>query len=207
MSHLRTIPLPGVKLGDVVRTGERAVLAAEALVVEMLDDPGDRVFLVGVDRAGVQAGRVEAVVARRRHVLEHRQRWPSRRRAGRPRARTRRRRARSSEWQAATHALQPEQRSRSTSKASCWPGPGGLAGSKCRVVPALKRLDRVLVKLRESLDGAQVALLGQERVDRAGRARPVSHDIDPGSATATEPTSSLKLIGTRTDSASYGRRT
>ena len=33
-----------------------------------------------------------------------------------------------SEWQAATHALQPEQRSRSTSKAYCCPGPGGFAG-------------------------------------------------------------------------------
>ena len=72
-------PLARVELGDIVRTGERAILAADALVVEVLDDPGERVLLVGVDRAGVQAGRVEAVVARRRHVLEHRQRPPCRR--------------------------------------------------------------------------------------------------------------------------------
>ena len=62
--------LARVKLRHVVRAGERAVLAAEALVVEVLDDPGDRVLLVGVDRAGVQAGRVEAVVAGRRDVLD-----------------------------------------------------------------------------------------------------------------------------------------
>ena len=122
--------LARVKLGDVVRAGERAVLAAEALVVEVLDDPGDRVLLVGVDRAGVQAGRVEAVMARRGHVLQHRQASavpPTSRPTSRqdsPSSRP------FSEWQAATHALQPEQRSRSTSKANCWPGPGGLAGSK-----------------------------------------------------------------------------
>ena len=63
-----------MELGHVVRAGERAVLAADALVVEVLDDPGDRVLLVGVDRAAVEAGRVEAVVAGRGHVLEHRQR-------------------------------------------------------------------------------------------------------------------------------------
>ena len=65
--------MPAWILRDVVGTGQRAVLAAEALVVEVPDDPGDRVLLVGVHRAGRQAGRVEAVVAGGRHVLEHRQ--------------------------------------------------------------------------------------------------------------------------------------
>jgi hypothetical protein len=35
-------------------------------------------------------------------------------------------------WQAVTQALQPEQRSRSTSKAYCSPGRGGLAGISSR---------------------------------------------------------------------------
>src|SRR5262245_23910210 len=45
-------------------------------------------------------------------------------------------------------------------------GTGWARREQCRVISALKRLDLVLVKLRESLDGAQVALLGQERVDQ-----------------------------------------
>ena len=53
-----------MKLGDVVRAGERAVLAAEALVVEVLDDPRDRIFLISIDRAGAQTGGVEAVMTR-----------------------------------------------------------------------------------------------------------------------------------------------
>ncbi len=120
-------PLAGVEPGGVVRTGQRAVLAADALVVEVPDDPRDRVLLVGIHRAGRQAGRVEAVVTRRRHVLEHRQ-------AGTPptiRPTSRQDSPSSSPlsaWQAVTHALHPEQRSRSTSKASCWPGAGILAG-------------------------------------------------------------------------------
>jgi hypothetical protein len=38
-----------MEFGSVVGAGERAVLASEALVVEVFDDPRDRVFLVGVD--------------------------------------------------------------------------------------------------------------------------------------------------------------
>ena len=50
-------PLGRMKLGDVVRAGERAVLAAEALVVEVLDDPRNRIFLISIDRAVLrQAG-------------------------------------------------------------------------------------------------------------------------------------------------------
>ena len=67
------MPLPAWNFGDVVGAGQCAVLAAEALVVEMLDDPRDRVLLVGIDRASIQASRVEAVVARRGYVLEDRQ--------------------------------------------------------------------------------------------------------------------------------------
>ena len=46
-------------------------------------------------------------------------------------------------------------------------GAGRARRQQGRVVPALKRLVRVLVELREPLDGAQVALLGQERADQA----------------------------------------
>ena len=60
-------------LGRLVGTGQRAVLAPEALVIEVLDDARDRVLLVGLHRAGVHAGRVEAVVAGGRHVLDDRQ--------------------------------------------------------------------------------------------------------------------------------------
>jgi hypothetical protein len=62
-----------VEFRHVVRASQRAVLAAEALVVEVLDDPRDRVFLVGIHGAGAQAGRLQAVMTRRGHVLEHRQ--------------------------------------------------------------------------------------------------------------------------------------
>ena len=58
-------------LRHVVRAGERAVLAADALVVEVADDAGDRILLVGLDRAAVQAGRVDAVVAGGGHRLLH----------------------------------------------------------------------------------------------------------------------------------------
>ena len=58
-------------LRRVVRTGQRAVLAPEALVVEMLDDARHRILLIGVDGARVHAGRVEAVVTRGRDMLHH----------------------------------------------------------------------------------------------------------------------------------------
>ena len=55
MSHLRTMPRRWLKTGHLVGARERAVAAADALVVEVDDDAGDRVLLVGVDRAAVQA--------------------------------------------------------------------------------------------------------------------------------------------------------
>ena len=55
-----------VERRHLVGTGQRAVAAADALVVEVRDDPGDGILLVRVDRAAVQAGRVDAVVAARR---------------------------------------------------------------------------------------------------------------------------------------------
>jgi hypothetical protein len=67
-------PALRVVLRDVVRAGERAVLAADALIVEVLDDAGDRLLLVGADRAADQARRVEAVVARRARSRPHRAR-------------------------------------------------------------------------------------------------------------------------------------
>ncbi len=63
--------LARVVFGGIVRTGERAILAADALIVEMADNSGVRVFLVGVNRTGVEARRVQAVVACGRHVLEN----------------------------------------------------------------------------------------------------------------------------------------
>ena len=65
-------PLRAAVLRRLVGAGQRAVPAAEALVVEVLHDPRDRVLLVGIHGTGVQAGRVETVVAGRRDVLDDR---------------------------------------------------------------------------------------------------------------------------------------
>ena len=67
---LADYPLGAAVLRRLVGTGERAVLAAEALVVEVLDDAGDRVLLVGLHRTRVHAGGIQAVVAGRRDVLD-----------------------------------------------------------------------------------------------------------------------------------------
>ena len=66
-------PFRAAVLRRFVGTGERAVLATEALVVEVLDDTGDRVLLVGLHRTRVHAGGVEAVVAGGRDVLDDRE--------------------------------------------------------------------------------------------------------------------------------------
>ena len=165
-------PLARVELGGVVGAGERAVLAAEALVVEVLDDPRDRVLLVGIDRAGVQAGRVEAVVAGRRDVLEDRQARRRRRRSGRRRARLRPRPGRSAHGRPPRTPCSPSSgrgrpRRRTAARAR------GAGRQQGRVVSALERLGCVLVELREPLDGGQVALLVQQGVDQ----RPVRHPI------------------------------
>ena len=100
----------GVVLRHVVRAGQRAVLAAEALIVEVLDDAGDRILLVGVHRAAVHARRIEAVMAGRRDGLLHR-RLRACRRASRPTARQVSSSSRPFRvWHAVTHALQPVQR-------------------------------------------------------------------------------------------------
>ncbi len=69
--------LTRVELGRIVRAGQRAILAAEALVVEVPDNSRERVLFVGVDRAGVEAGRIEAMMARGCHMLEDRQLRPA----------------------------------------------------------------------------------------------------------------------------------
>ena len=51
--------------GHVVRTLERAVLAADALVVQVADDSRLRVLIVGIDRAPCQAARIDAMMAGR----------------------------------------------------------------------------------------------------------------------------------------------
>ena len=66
-------PFGAAVLRRLVGTGQRAVLAPEALIVEVLDDSGDRVLLVGVHRTRVHAGGVEAVVTGGRDVLHDRQ--------------------------------------------------------------------------------------------------------------------------------------
>jgi hypothetical protein len=62
-----------VVLGHVVRASQRAIAAAEALIVEMADDAGERIFLVSIDRARLHASRLQAVMAGRGDVLDHRQ--------------------------------------------------------------------------------------------------------------------------------------
>ena len=60
-------------LGRLVGAGQRAVLATEALIVEVLDDARDGVLLVGLHRTRVHAGRVQAVVTCRGDMLDDRQ--------------------------------------------------------------------------------------------------------------------------------------
>ena len=50
-------------LRHFVRTFEDAILASDALVIEMANDPGDWIFFVGENRAAVQAGGINAVMA------------------------------------------------------------------------------------------------------------------------------------------------
>ena len=122
-----------VVLGHVVGAHQRAVLAADALIVEVPHDAGDRVFVVGQRRAAVQARRLQAVMAGGRDVLQDVQ--PAA--VAAHQAHRRRETSRSSSrpfrlWQAVTHALQPEQASRSTEKAYCSPGCGAVSGIRSR---------------------------------------------------------------------------
>ena len=57
-------------LRHFVGTHQGAVAAADALIVEVSDDPGSRIFVVGQDRASIQAGRIDAVMAGRGDVLQ-----------------------------------------------------------------------------------------------------------------------------------------
>ena len=52
-----------VILGHVVGTFQNAVLAANALIVQMPDNAGDPVLFIGVDRTTVQAGWIDTVMA------------------------------------------------------------------------------------------------------------------------------------------------
>ena len=63
-----------VILWHIVRTCERAILAAETLIVQMHDDARLGVLLVRIDRTRGQARRLDAMVAGGGHVLQHRQR-------------------------------------------------------------------------------------------------------------------------------------
>src|SRR5262249_27576573 len=56
----------------VIGTLQNAILAADALIIEMPDNSGERVFVVSVDRATVHASRIDAMVTRRRHSLLNR---------------------------------------------------------------------------------------------------------------------------------------
>ena len=165
MSHLRTMPRLRVVLRHLVRAGEHAVLAADALVVEVLDDAGDRVLLVRVHRAAVQARRVEAVVAGGRDVCCTGAWLRAAVQAGRPSRQVSSSSSPFRLWQAATHALQPVQASRSTSKAYCSPA-AGLRERDQRLVAAGGRRVARLVALREALDRGQVALFQQQLADQ-----------------------------------------
>ncbi len=56
----------------VVGTLQHAILAANALVVEVPDDARDGVLFIGQHRAALHAGRFDAVMAGGRDVLDHR---------------------------------------------------------------------------------------------------------------------------------------
>jgi hypothetical protein len=58
-----------VVLRRVVGTHQGAVRAADALIVEVFDDAGDRVLFVGLNRAAEHAGGFEAVMAGAGHRL------------------------------------------------------------------------------------------------------------------------------------------
>jgi len=47
----------------VVWTFQNAVLAPDALIVQMLDDPGRRIFFVSIDRTSVETCRINAMMA------------------------------------------------------------------------------------------------------------------------------------------------
>src|SRR5204862_1940859 len=55
--------------GDVVRTFHDAILAADALVIEMSHDAGERILVVRQHRTTVQAARISAMMACRGHGL------------------------------------------------------------------------------------------------------------------------------------------
>jgi len=59
-------------LGSAVGALENAILAADTLVIEVMNDPGDTVFCICVDRAPICASRLQAVVTRTRYRLENR---------------------------------------------------------------------------------------------------------------------------------------
>ena len=133
----------------------------------MPDDPRERVLLVGVDRAGVQAGRVEAVVAGGRHMLEDGQL----RHAADDQADVAPGLAfvQPVEVVAGRHAgLAARTPVEVDLERELLPGTRRLGRHQGRVVPALERLVGVLVELREPLDGTQVALLAQEGADQTG---------------------------------------
>ena len=65
-------PFLRVVLGDVVRTGQGAVLTADALVIQVLHDPRDRVLFIGIDRTPLHTAGVQAVMTGGRHMLHQR---------------------------------------------------------------------------------------------------------------------------------------
>ena len=61
-----------VVLGNIIRTGQRAVLTTEALVIQMPDNAGDRVLLVRIHGTSGHAGWFETMMAGRSDVLHGR---------------------------------------------------------------------------------------------------------------------------------------
>jgi hypothetical protein len=66
-------PMSLVVFRDLIGASQSAIATADALVVEMSHDPGDGVLFVGVRRAGRETTGFDAVVARGRHMLNHRE--------------------------------------------------------------------------------------------------------------------------------------
>jgi hypothetical protein len=187
-------------LRDLVGTGERAVLAADALIVEVLDDAGHRMFLVGADRAARQTRGREAVVACGAHrLLERRRRAAAVQHADRapglavvePVEVVARRHARL----AACAAIEIDLEGVLLAVA------GWARGQPCAIARPGELADR---RAGEAVDRGQLVLRAQVVVEQRQPHRQPASAWAAGSSTQTSP-SSIRIGNTATGGASFDR--